>query len=73
MKAMMVTDFGGTEFLKLKEIDIPKIKADEVLIRVIKTSVNYADIKSRYGKKEQHCHLSRVWMPQVTLKKQAKM
>lgn len=51
MKALMVTGFGGTEFLKLQEIAIPSIDDNEVLIKVEKTSVNYADIKSRYGKK----------------------
>lgn len=51
MKAILVTEFGGTEFLKYTEVPIPSIKPNEVLIKVVKTSVNYADIKSRYGKK----------------------
>jgi NADPH:quinone reductase len=52
MKAVLVTEFGGTEFLKVQDVPVPEIGADEVLIRVIKTSVNFADIKSRYGKKD---------------------
>ncbi|WP_088105649.1 quinone oxidoreductase family protein [Halalkalibacter urbisdiaboli] len=51
MKAVLVTEFGGTEFLKYEEVDIPSIGDNEVLIKVVKTSVNFADIKSRYGKK----------------------
>lgn len=51
MKAILVTEFGETEFLKLMDVPVPEIGANEVLIKVIKTSVNFADIKSRYGKK----------------------
>jgi NADPH2:quinone reductase len=51
MKAMVVTGFGGTEYLNYKEVDMPVIEENEVLIRVVKTSVNFADIKSRYGQK----------------------
>ncbi|KQL51475.1 quinone oxidoreductase [Heyndrickxia shackletonii] len=51
MKAVLVTQFGGTEFLQYEDVEIPTIEMDEVLIRVVKTSVNFADIKSRYGKK----------------------
>ncbi|WP_423410193.1 zinc-binding alcohol dehydrogenase family protein [Heyndrickxia sp. MSNUG] len=51
MKAILVTEFGGPEFLKYEDVAIPEIKEDEVLIKVVKTSVNFADIKSRYGKK----------------------
>lgn len=45
----MVTNYGGPEVLKYLTTDIPKIKPNEVLIRVVATSVNFADIKSRYG------------------------
>jgi NADPH:quinone reductase len=51
MKAVHVTEFGGTEFIKVDSVDVPSINDNEVLIRVVKTSVNFADIKSRYGKK----------------------
>lgn len=51
MKAILVTEFGGPEFLKYQEVAVPEINPDEVLIKVVKTSVNFADIKSRYGKK----------------------
>ncbi|MEH7458966.1 quinone oxidoreductase [Bacillus sp. JJ1127] len=51
MKAIIVTAFGGPETMKYTEIDMPTFNEKQVLIRVIATSVNFADIKSRYGKK----------------------
>ncbi|MFI8707270.1 zinc-binding alcohol dehydrogenase family protein [Bacillus sp. NPDC077411] len=51
MKAIVVTAFGGPEMMKYIDIAMPSINANQVLIRVVATSVNFADIKSRYGKK----------------------
>ncbi|EEK51043.1 Oxidoreductase, zinc-binding dehydrogenase [Bacillus cereus ATCC 10876] len=51
MKAIVVTSFGGPEVMKYTDLDIPAISEDQVLIRVVATSVNFADIKLRYGKK----------------------
>lgn len=51
MKAIVVSEIGGPEVLKMAEMEIPQIKSKQVLIRVKKTSVNYADIKSRKGTK----------------------
>ncbi|PEI88420.1 quinone oxidoreductase [Bacillus pseudomycoides] len=51
MKAIVVTAFGGPETMKYTEFDMPTFNEKQVLIRVIATSVNFADIKSRYGKK----------------------
>ncbi|NYV65739.1 zinc-binding dehydrogenase [Bacillus sp. Gen3] len=51
MKAIVVTEFGKPEVMKYMDIDIPTIKPTQVLIQVEKTSVNYADVKARYGKK----------------------
>lgn len=51
MKAILVTEFGGTENMIYTDVEIPVIQPTQVLIRVEKTSVNFADIKSRYGKK----------------------
>lgn len=51
MKAIIVTSFGGPEVLKYTDMDIPTISDNQVLIRVVATSINFADIKSRYGKK----------------------
>lgn len=57
MKAIVVTSFGGPEVLKYTDMDIPTISDNQVLIRVVATSVNFADIKSRYGKKETNPYL----------------
>ncbi|MFD0695662.1 zinc-binding alcohol dehydrogenase family protein [Paenibacillus sp. GCM10027628] len=51
MKAIVVTAFGGPEFMAYRDLEIPQVQSGQVLIRVEKTSVNFADIKSRYGKK----------------------
>ncbi|TBL08116.1 quinone oxidoreductase [Bacillus paranthracis] len=51
MKAIIVTSFGGPEVMKYTDVDMPIISENQVLIRVVATSVNFADIKSRYGKK----------------------
>ncbi|KAA0546908.1 zinc-binding dehydrogenase [Bacillus sp. BGMRC 2118] len=51
MKAIVVMEFGGPEVLRYIEVDMPVIHPDQVLIKVDATSVNFADIKSRYGKK----------------------
>lgn len=51
LKAIIVTDFGSPDVLRYVDMDIPVITPSQVLIRVEKTSVNYADVKSRYGKK----------------------
>lgn len=52
MKAIFVTEFGPPEVLKCMDVDIPSITPSQVLIRVVATSVNFADIKARYGKKD---------------------
>ncbi len=52
MKAVVVTEFGGPEVLKYTTVDTPSIGANQVLIRVVATGVNFADIKSRYGNKD---------------------
>jgi NADPH2:quinone reductase len=49
MKAIIVPEYGKPEVLTYTEMDIPKIKSNQLLIRVEKTSVNYADVKARYG------------------------
>ncbi len=48
MKAIVVTAFGGPEHMMWEDVSTPVIKENEVLIKVVKTSVNFADIKARY-------------------------
>ncbi len=49
MKAIIISEFGGPEVLKMQEMDTPVISENQVLIRVIATSVNFADIQTRRG------------------------
>jgi NADPH2:quinone reductase len=51
MKAVVVSKFGGPEVLEYRQVDKPIIGPNQVLIKVAATSVNFADIKARYGNK----------------------
>ncbi|MCR8848434.1 zinc-binding dehydrogenase [Rossellomorea sp. SC111] len=51
MKAIIQNEFGDTDVLTYSDVETPKIKDSECLIKVAFTSVNYADIKARNGKK----------------------
>ena len=50
MKAVLLDDFGGLEVLKVGEVETPKPKAGEVLIKVVATSINRPDLVQREGK-----------------------
>jgi NADPH2:quinone reductase len=47
MRAIQMTEFGGPEVLKLAELAIPAPGEDEVLIRVARAGVNFADTHTR--------------------------
>jgi NADPH2:quinone reductase len=47
MRAIQMTEFGGPEVLKLVELPIPEPGSDEVLIRVSRAGVNFADTHTR--------------------------
>lgn len=47
MKAVVYSEYGGPEVLKLCEVAKPAPKADEVLIRIHAVSVNYGDVLAR--------------------------
>ncbi len=43
MRAIQLQEWGGPEVMKLVELDVPEPSADQVLIRVSRAGVNYAD------------------------------
>ncbi|NEU31376.1 NADPH:quinone oxidoreductase family protein [bacterium LRH843] len=49
MKAIVVSECGGPDVLKLCELDMPEVGPNDVLIQVQALSVNFADIKARIG------------------------
>jgi NADPH2:quinone reductase len=53
MKAVIVDKFGSAENMKYVDVEMPSINSNQILIRVKTTSVNFADIKARYGNKGQ--------------------
>src|SRR5690625_484554 len=49
MKVIKYDEYGGPEVLKLIDKDIPKVKKHEVLIKVERIGVNFADTARREG------------------------
>ena len=49
MKAIVLTQYGGPEHLKLAEVAMPKPKDDQVLVKVYAVSVNSADCRLLRG------------------------
>src|SRR4030081_1119675 len=47
MRAIQMTEFGGPEVLKLSELPVPQPAPDEVLIRVTRAGLNFADTHTR--------------------------
>jgi putative PIG3 family NAD(P)H quinone oxidoreductase len=49
MRAVVLTEFGGPEVLRLTEVPVPMPAADELLVRVHATALNRADLLQRRG------------------------
>jgi NADPH:quinone reductase len=47
MRAIQMTEFGGPEVLKLSELPVPVPGPDEVLIKVTRAGLNFADTHTR--------------------------
>ncbi len=50
MKAIVLTDFGDINNLRVQDLPMPTIKDDEVLVQVKAISINPVDAKTRNGK-----------------------
>ena len=49
MKAITLRDFGGPEMMQFSTVDIPAPGEDQILVKVINTSVNRPDVIQRQG------------------------
>lgn len=47
MQAWFARQYGGTEVLRLEQAPIPVLKPDEVLVRILATTVNSGDVRMR--------------------------
>lgn len=47
MRAMVLPKFGDRDLLELREVDIPRIEVNEVLVKIIASAVNPVDAKIR--------------------------
>ncbi|WP_369903542.1 NADP-dependent oxidoreductase [Bacillus manliponensis] len=58
MKAIVIENYGSTEELKQKQITIPTLHEDEVLIEVYAAAINPVDWKTRQGQLQEVLHFS---------------
>src|SRR5918992_6144866 len=60
MRAILIEEFGGPEVLKLADVPVPEPGDGEVLIRVERAGMNYADTHQR-----TNSYLARAEVPMV--------
>ena len=63
MKAIVYTEFGSSEVIKIIATEKPTIDVDEVLIKSCAVSVNPADIKYRKGLMQQRLPITLPYTP----------
>src|SRR5271157_4155288 len=60
MRAIQMTEFGGPEVLKLTELPVPRPGPQEVLIKVSRAGLNFADTHTRTNSYVQRATLPLV-------------
>jgi NADPH:quinone reductase len=60
MRAIQITEWGGPEVMKLVDLDVPEPADDQVLIRVTRAGVNWADTHQT-----QNAYLAKFELPLV--------
>jgi NADPH2:quinone reductase len=60
VRAVQITEFGGLDVLKVSDVDVPKPDDGEVLIRVERAGVNFADTHQR-----ENSYLAKFELPLV--------
>jgi NADPH2:quinone reductase len=60
MRAIQMTEFGGPEVLQLAELPVPEPGKDELLIKVTRAGVNFADTHTRTNSYVQKATLTLV-------------
>src|SRR2546423_1382261 len=60
MRAIQITEFGGPEVLQLVDLATPEPTADEVLIKVSRAGLNFADTHQRHDD-----YLAKATLPMI--------
>jgi len=60
MRAVQLTEFGGPEVLEVREVEVPEPGEGEVLIRVSRAGINFADTHQR-----ENSYLARFELPLI--------
>ena len=50
MKAVRVHQYGGPEVLRYEDVDVPRPRAGEALVKIAASGVNYLDVQYRTGR-----------------------
>ena len=60
MRAVQITEFGGLDVLQVADVERPEPGPDEVLIRVSRAGINFADTHQR-----ENSYLARFELPLI--------
>ena len=60
MRAIQVEEFGGPEVLKLADVPVPEPADGQVLVKVARTGINFADTHQR-----ENSYLAKYELPLI--------